>query len=416
MDPYMPMSNSLSALPWVRLLIRLYRPDAADALSAKLRELSYRMWDEQFFPATPTRPAFYYARMEDAQYLLIGGASSNAMATLLTTGYMGRVNPDIRNPQNEYLNDTATSIVQTLKDRFVPAPINLRIGGFSLGGAVGQLIGVACQVLNWGDNRGNIITFGSPKVHGHRHNANIHLAGRCVRYMNDDDPVPLFCPSAIDYPAIIGIVGPIHAARLSNFGHPTGGTILDREGVMRAGNVPDVSTLTFGANLANWLWDIEALGGNPHALAEYEKRLILYETANPGRHAIPQAPPQQGEIVRRDEMNQAEQRVVDVIAATGLRQGSVPVVIPKDKAFRWVRVGRVNCVAFGDKLVTVTNTKRRALRLANSGNDFLRVLQRQAIVDPVSMAVQFDNYFQAAIHGELGFKPAMNVIWPTIGN
>jgi hypothetical protein len=131
---------------------------------------------------------------------------------------------------------------------------------------------------------------------------------------------------------------------------------------------------------------------------------------------IPQAPVQRQEQVARNEMNAVERRVVEAVAHAGFVQGHDPVVLPRDKIFKWVRIGRINGVMFGEKLVVITNTKKRALRLANSGNDFLRVMQRKAMVDPVSMGQQFHDYLVIAQQAVAGFHPPLQTQFPTIGN
>jgi hypothetical protein len=415
MDPYMPLTNSTAALPWCQLLLALRSPNAADLIRQKLASMPSPITNQTYYPGTPQRPAFWYGRGDSFSMLLIDGATTVAQATLLTAGYLGTTPPTIRNPQNVYLNDMAEQIIGILKASQAP-PVNMRIGGYSLGGAIAQVIMTAMPVLEWGDDRGNVITFGSPKVHSQRVNAVMHLGGRCQRYMCDDDPVPLFPPNPLDYPAIIGIVGPFYAARLANFDHPTGGTILSREGTMTPGVIPSVSGLSFGVNLANWLFDIETLGGNPHALAEYEKRLLVMEANNARAFHVPQGHIVPEGQVQRNDLTQAERRVADAVAHAGQTQGHTPIVIPVNRIFKWVRVGKINCVAFGDKLITITNTKKRALRLANSGNDFLKVLQRQAVVDPVSITTQFVNYFEFATNPASGFAPIMNTVFPAIGN
>jgi len=416
MDPYMPMHNSTALLPWCRLLMLMKDANPQQALDNALRDVAPPFGRSMYIIGTPTCPAFYYAQLNGVRFLLIDGIEGLNQAILLTAGYVGTVHPAIRNPQNAYLNDAANNIVTVLKNAGFAPPINLRIGGYSTGGAIAPFVPFWVRQSGWGDDRGNIITFGSPKSTGFRNAQTLGVNDRMTRVMNDDDPVPLFCPSALDYPPIIAVVGPVHAARLSNFVHCGGGVILSAEGAFTRGVVPPTTVTTFGTNIAAWLFAQESGPPNRHSMTEYEKRLIIMEQNNAHAFHVPQARPQRAEEVQRPEMNQQERRVVDAIAVRGVQQGHDPVVIPHDKIFRWVRVGRINCVAFGDKLVTITNTKKRALRMANSGNDFLRVMQRQAVVDPVTIVAQFDSYFQFAADAGAGFAPVLATVFPAIGN
>jgi len=416
MDPYWPMSNSTTLLAWCRLLMKLYGANPLFDIGAVMRALPGQFVDHRFFPATPNYPRFYYARFDDKCFLLIGGTENLAMATQVIAGYLGRIPPDIRNPQNEWLNDSAEAIVQAIRDAGFVSPSQLRVCGHSLGGSLGCLIAPAGHVAEWQPASSHVITFGSPKIHSFRNNRIIRDTNQIVRVMNDNDPVPLLPPNALDYPAILSIAGPIHSARLAMFDHPVDGWIMAIDGSMRSGNVPNVSNLSFGVNLAAWLLDLDAIQNNTHSLNEYEKRLISQEQNQirqnhlPG-HAIP-APPQSN----RHEMTQQESRVLEAVAQRQRQQNEPPVTIPKERFFEWVRVGRIHCVAFGGKLITITSTKRKAKRLANSGNDFLRVLQRQAVVDPLSIVTQFDSYFQYAAAIGTGFRPVMQTVFPALGN
>jgi hypothetical protein len=416
MDPYMPMDNSSVLLPWCRLMLLLRGPTPKQSLDNALSTIRPPSFGSMYRAATPTCPGFYFAQRNGAAFLLLDGAVGLNQAILLTAGYVGTAHPAITNPSNFYLRDAATEVVTSIRADNFPRPNNLRVCGYSLGGAIAPFLPFEFNRQGFGDDRGNILSFGAPKTAGFRNNQTLGVNDRCTRLMCDNDPVPIFPPGAIDFLAVIALVGPIHAARLSNFTHPGRGSVINNEGIITAATVPAVSNLDFGVNLANWLWSTENGQDNAHALTEYEKRLILMEGRNNRAFHIPQAPIQRQAELQRNELNPQERRVVDTIVTTGRRQGIDNVSLPVEKIFRWVRVGRINCVAFGDKLVTITSTKKRALRMANSGNDFLRVMQRQAVVDPVSMTQQFINYFQFAVQGDLGFRPALNIIMPPIGN
>jgi len=302
-DPYMPMHNSTALLPWCQLLMLMRDAAPQQAIDNALRDVAPPFGRSMYVPGTPTCPAFYYAALNSCSFLLIDGIVGLNQAILLTAGYVGVAHPAIRNPQNAYLNDAANNIVTVLKNAGFNAPVNLRIGGYSTGGAIAPFVPFWCNALGWGDDRGNIISFGAPKSTGFRNAQTLAVNDRMTRVMNDDDPVPLFCPSALDYPAIIAIVGPIHAARLSNFVHCGSGTILAADGTMSAGNIPDVTVSTFGANLAAWLFSEETGDPNRHSMTEYEKRLLLLEARNARAFHVPQAQPQRNGEGARQEHN-----------------------------------------------------------------------------------------------------------------
>jgi len=416
MDPYMPMDNSLVLLPWVRLMMLLKEDNPQQACDNALREVAPPLSRSMYAGPTQTRPGFYYVQLNSVSFLLIDGCTRNDQALLVTAGYVGTAHPAIRNPQNFYLNDAAAQIVNTIKNANFAPPVNLRVGGYSLGGAIAAFIPWWVRESGWGSDRGNIITFGAPKSTGFRNAQTLDVATRMNRIMNDDDPICLFPPDALSYPAIIALLGPVHAARVSNFVHCGRGTILTREGTLSAGLQPSMPGLSFGVSLANWLFGMETTLGNPHGLAEYEKRLMVMAGNNARSVHIPEARFQRNEEVARNELNEQERRVADAIAHSGAVQGHDPVVIPTENAFWWQRVGRINCVVFGGKLITITNTKKRAQRLARSGNDFIRTLQKQAVVDPVSITQQFDAYFLLATAIGNGFNPVMQTVIPALGN
>jgi len=416
MDPYMPMDNSLCLLPWVRLLMLMRDANPKAALDNALGAVAPPFSRSMYEVATQTTPAWYYAQLNGVSFLLIDGVTRNDQAILLTAGYVGVAHPAIRNPQNAYLNSAAQAIVMNLRNAGFPPPVNLRIGGYSMGGAIAPFIPWWVRTSSWGDDRGSIITFGAPKCTGFRNAQSLDVATRCHRVMCDDDPIPLFPPSALDYPAVIALVGPIHAARIANFVHCGRGTLLSREGTLAEGTQPSMGGVAFGVSFSNWLFAVENDPANPHALNEYEKRLLTMAQNNAHAFHVPEAHFQRNEEVARNELTQAEARVAEAIAHSGAVQGHDPVVIPTENAFWWQRVGRINCVVFGGKLITITNTKRRAQRLARSGNDFIRTLQKQAVVDPVSITGQFEEYFTLAMQENSGFRPVLQTVFPAVGN
>ncbi len=63
---------------------------------------------------------------------------------------------------------------------------------------------------------------------------------------------------------------------------------------------------------------------------------------------------------------------------------------------------------FGDQLFAFAGNKKRARHLARAGNDFLRSLPKQAVVDPQTLIDQFISFLNAAVQPNGPSRPPIN--------
>jgi hypothetical protein len=74
-----------------------------------------------------------------------------------------------------------------------------------------------------------------------------------------------------------------------------------------------------------------------------------------------------------------------------------------------VKVGTVWALVFGNQLVGIAPSRKRALRIASIGNTFLDKLQLFGLVDTTAFAATFAAYLQAASDPAMGFVPVMRI-------
>jgi len=72
-----------------------------------------------------------------------------------------------------------------------------------------------------------------------------------------------------------------------------------------------------------------------------------------------------------------------------------------------LRQGKIWTVVFGDKIVCQGVREDTCRHLCRVGNDFLRSLPKQGLVDPISLAEQFQNFLLFATAAESEWIPKL---------
>jgi len=101
-----------------------------------------------------------------------------------------------------------------------------------------------------------------------------------------------------------------------------------------------------------------------------------------------------------------------LIARQGEAQNTIPVSIPTGQTFTAFRNEGIWMIAFGDSIVAIAPTKRRARALARLGNEFLRRLLVQAVVDPDVMETQLAAWLTSAQDPTSGIVPTLQTTIP----
>jgi hypothetical protein len=366
-----------------------------------------------FVADTPTCPKWYYAANPTDGYLLIDGTATLAQAIGIVDGYIGGLFDSKTQPDNVYFFNAAKEIMDNLDSRGMIPPLGMTVAGHSLGGAI----------CGYWMRRVNLIkrlgvssfthTFGAPRPCGSDGRILIQGQGETIRWMNDNDPVPLVPPRIEDAPIILPLFGVTGCIRAANFVHVAGGVDIGPAGNLTDAVLPVHASANFTADLAQWLmtWDN---GGQPaHAAQEYVDRLTLAVQLLTPQNRPQVAPAEQPVGHGAQAINEAERRVVNTILHLERQQNATPVVIPPQFLFRAVRISRLWTVVLDKSVVCTPGSKRAARAIARLGNDWIRRLQRTAVVDTAALGAGFQRYLAAATDAAAGFEPEMNDVFPT---
>lgn len=235
-----------------------------------------------------------------------------------------------------------------------------------------------------------------------------------VRWFCEDDPVPLLPPSPDLLPALLLVRSPIELARFTNFIHPRGGTELNVNGTFSKRVLPELATLNATASLAGWLLAVDGSSTSGHHLTTYQARLAYWLQQNPAANpdAIELAAAEEPGAQTRGQLTTQQRQSSKALGVISDNQGRPEVDLPAGSIFHYERVGKFHLVTFNGQTVVATSRERSARAVARRGNEWLRVLQRQAIVMTDELAAQFTEYLRKAQTAEAGFTPLMNVRLP----
>lgn len=360
-------------------------------------------------------PNLYFASVGNYSLMLLGCVKGALMGINLWDGYAALYNLPPRAIQNAWGRDAVAAIKSYLAANVRLFPPNWILAGHSGGGLVAQCF--AYDLSNAPNpTSANVVTFGSPRAGGRTFaNAGQGVATSTVRYMNDNDPVPLIPPDLSDSIGWAALLTPAALTFYGEWVHTDGGRVITPAGSLSDAVLPPVAALTPVASLGNFLYSADTNAGMGHTIQEYINRL---EAAQPTPNqpidlGPPLAPMEVRDRPNRRQANQAQAAVQAQMFADGRDQNLQPVIIPKASEFQAVRNGRIWAIQFQEQFVAYAPSKKRARHLARAGNDFIRSLQHQGIVDTIALVQQFQTYINNASDPAGGFQPVMNTVFPS---
>jgi len=148
---------------------------------------------------------------------------------------------------------------------------------------------------------------------------------------------------------------------------------------------------------------------NDHRIDRYANNLL----AATQRYALPREKPQDlagGEDfddIRRRDVNVQRDRVVQKIGEQQREQNHVIANAPKAVLFRPVRQGRIWTVTFGNIIVPQGVREDTCRHVCRAGNDFLKSLPKQGLVDPIALKDQFEAFLVFAVSPESEWEPKL---------
>jgi len=360
-----------------------------------------------FYPATDSTVAVYVGGDRGRMVAYFDGINSAAQGAQLVSGYSKFGGLQIIPGPNEWIRTNLDYYVDKVGPGRTGLTQYLDLCGYSAGGAVAT--DVAWKLMQTGNlQKKKVITFGAPAPGGPNVRDTVSMLP-IARYMTRNDPIPLVPPRLQDAPQFAAIVPAGVIISWSNMVHTQGGVVINSDGTTEPAILPPDAAMTPGTALADWMFGLESTGGNPHALTNY----ITYLQASQTQYVTPRqksrelAPAQQPEDSKKAHVNRQRDKVVNAVRDAQHLQNSVIVNQPVIVLFRPVRNGRLWTVEFGDKIVCQGVREDTCRHLCRAGNDFLRSLPKQGLVDPITLAAQFESFLAFATAPESDWLPKL---------
>ncbi len=404
-----PGNNVSLAVFLVRRLMSLRALDPIGQIGPPIEQLLPNTFQQSYFAGSPICPRFVYCGNNSRKLFFIDGATTSAQVTEFVNGYDNAASVGAFNPINFRIRQAATFVLARINGAGLQVPEHVDFVGYSIGGA----IAIECYrqlALAQSPIKRKCITFGAPRTCSRSDLAPI-VNSPITRWMTDADPIPLVPPRITDAPTLIATNSVLTNLRWGAYVHARGGIVVYPNGATAGLVLPPIAAMNPTMSLLNWYFSVEGDPANPHALTTYLAYLALAEqlaaTASAQRRLDgPIEQPQQDD---RRQLTQRERQVMSQIAVAGRDQNSQPLVVPTDRLFKAVRMGRIWVVEFAGEIIAVAPRKKRAQALARRGNAFVRSLPRQALVQPDSLASQLDAFLAAAVDPASGFQPKIRI-------
>lgn len=415
MPTYTPQSSALTGLFYLRGLEFLH---AGGDLAGVVRYLQAEVPGQLLFSfgaeATPVCPRWVCCNIGSKFFLLVDGSTTFQQVQNQIAGYLQSNGERNVQPYSLAITNACDSIIATLQTK-TTGPIAFQyFAGYSFGGAIVEQYMSQLRFRGSDGPIAEVTSFGAPRVAGTEECTRCRTGTRIQRWMNDDDPVPLYPPRPQDYPPIAALIGFDSAVRFASFCHPTGGVSISQQGLPIAADVPEAATFSPIGGLANWLWSLDTGGSVAHSLDEYDRRMVLLSGVGRPGHEIPQGPVEMPVSTDRRQVSRAERATVQAIAAQAQVQNTPSVVIPTALDITAARVGRIWGVYFGDTQICTSGSKRAARATARAARAFLNELQHQAVVEPSALVQQLTIFLALASSPGSGFVPTMATTFPTV--
>jgi len=361
-----------------------------------------------FIPATTAFPAVYWGGSRARKVIYLDGCRSALQANAFMNGYDNGYGPTNTMGRQDYLREAVQQLNARLAQGHFGTPEYVDLVGYSLGGSVAVRWAFDLRQASsaW---KLKVFTYGSPRSLNSDH---IRVLDRTpiIRYMNSDDPVPLIPPRPNDVPAL-AILNPLLTnLRWCTFYHVQGGAALYPNGNIADVALPSDASINATASLATWLAGFTQQANGPHTLQSYISRLLVRveKEARPENENIDAAGGENADRPKRRDETRRQAEVVQNLHRVGAAQNLPNIVIPQARRMRVKRVGGMWQVIWNDKVIAISSRKKGALKTAREGNEFLRQIQRQAIVHDGNLVAEFTAHVQAALAEDGGFLPVMN--------
>lgn len=401
------VNNVELAIFHASMIALLRSPQPQVVMDAILRQELTNGFQSVYFPPTANTVGVYYGGDNTRKIMYLDGVVTSAQAAALVGGYAQALGLQIITNMNTWIRDNASTYFAMMTGNHLQTPEYLDFVGYSAGGAIAECL--AFELRRQGNlQRKKIITFGAPRPGGPGVRDGLRSLP-VARYMTPADPIPLVPPRVQDAPQLVAMLPVSVALSWSNMVHPSGGIVVWENGDTSEAIVPPESSMTTGTSLANWYFSIDNDPNNPHAISNYVANLRASQTvfAEPREKRRPVGPAEEPEVERRREVNRNRDRIANKVAVAQREQNATIVNFPTIALFKPVRFGRIWAVVLGDKIVCQGVREDSCRALCRAGNDFLRRLPKQGLVDPIALQDQIQNFLAFATAPESDWVPKL---------
>lgn len=339
--------------------------------------------------------------------LLHQGASSPVQGSRLENGWRQAINYSVLGGANPYLVNMAITLSNQANLVEAMSKPRIVVAGHSLGGAASEVL--TLRQTSLGVTFGmSCVTYGSPKPGPDTFSSACDGLDIC-RWMNDDDPVPFIPPHQTQAPLYFALLDNVGRLNCNRYCQTRGGVNLFVHGDVSTRDLPSHDLENVQLNIGAWLVSLALGTSSPHAMGEYNARLfdrrgLSLGNPPPVRPTTHSGKPE--EASTRENARAAD----EALNALNLliREGNnTPTVIPRQAAFTYQKVGLVWCTFLHGDQIAVGPTRRRASRLANLGNQFVKRLQTEGIVHTNALSYALSEYLRQATNPDGDFKPVM---------
>jgi pimeloyl-ACP methyl ester carboxylesterase len=391
----------------IRYLNQMWLPNAENAIFAWANEKLPGLISATSFPASGLSSAQIYLKWHAKSIILIQGALGEAQASRYLNSCRESANWIEGGGVNRFVREEATIVVQRAISLGLHDGLFLIIAGHSLGGTIS--LDVARQLRPSSVSGGmSVVSFGSPRPGPSTFSDRLGPVGVC-RWMASNDPIPCLPPRTGQNVVYDFLLSAAERANEQRYVQPSGGVVIDENGNTSAQEVPTFASLDFTLNIAAWLTSLTFDLGSGHSTQSYLNRLTAAEAElpplnpNPPTTHRPETTVNSSSVAAREEARRTAAEMRELF-----REGQTPTVrIPVPKAFTARPAGNVWVVLLRGEVFAIAPSRRRARRIANIGNQWLRKLQVLGAVDGVSLVAALENYLHDAQDPLGGFKPVM---------
>lgn len=377
------------------------------SMDSVLRQELTNGFQSVYFPPTANTVGVYYGGDNTRKIMYLDGVSTLSQAEGLIGGYSAAFGLQVITTLNTWIRDNLDSYLAMMTGNHLQTPEYLELVGYSGGGAIAE--GMAWRLRQQQTTlKIKVVTFGAPRPGAASVRDGLSRMP-IARYMTPADPIPLIPPRLQDAPQLAPLIPVSVFLSWSNMVHPQGGIEVDVDGNTSDAVLPSQASMTAGTSLAAWMLGADQGVVSAHSMQTYIAHLLASNQRfdRPKEKKRDVAPQEVEAVERRQEVNRARERVATVVRDSQRNQANTIVNNPPFVLFRPLRMGRVWAVAFGDKIVCQGVREDTCRHLCRAGNDFLRSLPKQGLVDPLTLQSQFEQFLLFATSPESEWEPKL---------